>query len=266
MTTTAVVWGQFHGAVCSVRHFAGHEPIGQGTGFLVDKWLITNNHVLQAAGATHVRVQFVGPDGHTPTAAKQFTSSAFTASLVDGEPDTSWDFAILNGDLKEFAAQPRLDLSAAPRPIIGSPVNHLGFHFEDANLSIGSGFLASAYSRAGVDYLQLDTSINHGNSGGPLVDPATGRVIGLVTRKATGLTKQFDELVKTFEANAAAVQPLIGGMRLGNFDMVEGFQVTQNQLRGLALEIRRSANVGIGYAYDISKVRAALVKLGYKAH
>ena len=257
------LWQRAHGAVCSITHQNGTVPIGQGTGFLVGNWIITNNHVIHGAGATHVKVQFVAEDGHSVTSGKLFTLATFQSLLVDGEPESSWDFALLNGDHAEFTNQPRLDLSSAPAPLIGAPISFLGFHFEDQNLSIGAGILASRYTRAAVAYLQLDASVNHGNSGGPVLDPNTGRVFGIVTRKATGLTKQFDELLASFDHNVAALSQAKAIMSIGGIDPIDGFRISQVQLKGVSVELRRSANVGIGYAYDISKVRAALSKLGY---
>lgn len=265
MNTPLQIWSACHRGVCSITHLVNGERLGQGTGFLVGTWLVTNNHVIRGRGASHVRVQFVAEDGHTITAAKQFTSAAFAALLVDGEPEASWDFAILRADFPEFAQQTGIELSSDPPPPIGAPISFLGFQFEDQNLSIGSGFLASRYSRSKVDYLQLDASVNHGNSGGPLIEAGTGRAIGLVTRKATGLTRQFDELLASFDANIVALQQAQAIMHIGGVDPIEGFRISQQQLKGIGFEMRRSANVGIGYAYDISRVRNALIKLGYNA-
>ena len=259
------LWKQTHGAVCSITHLSGGDSIGQGTGFLVDRWIVTNNHVMQGGAATHVKLQFVRHDGHTVASAKVFTAEAFRSLLVDGEPESSWDYAILRGEHEEFKGQPRLHLASTPAPSIGTSIGLLGFQFEDRNLSINAGLLSSKYARANVDYLQLDASVNHGNSGGPLLDAATGRVIGIVTRKATGLTKQFDDLLASFDHNVAALAQAKAIMSIGGIDPIEGFRISQTQLKGISVELRRSANVGIGYAYDISKVRSALSMLGYVA-
>jgi S1-C subfamily serine protease len=69
---------------------------------------------------------------------------------------------------------------------IGSRVIALGYHFTDTNLAMHLGIVASRFQRANVDYVQVDASINQGNSGGPLVRADDGLVVGVVTRQATG--------------------------------------------------------------------------------
>jgi hypothetical protein len=45
---------------------------------------------------------------------------------------------------------------------------------------------------------------------------------------------------------------------LAGFDLTEGFLVTQSAMERLAQNIRRSANVGIGYAFCAGNVRDAI--------
>jgi S1-C subfamily serine protease len=136
-----------------------------------------------------------------------------------------------------------------------------GFQFDQSNLSIHSGILASKFEANHKKYLQLDASVNFGNSGGPLIDPETSKVVGIVTRKHTGLTRQFDELIGSFENNIKVLQNYIGSIKVGRFDPVEVLTVTQRQLGIVSSEIARSANVGIGYAYPIERVRQILYNL-----
>ncbi len=63
----------------------------------------------------------------------------------------------------------------------------LGFPFEGDNLSIAQGIISSQFVKASGNYIQLDANVNQGNSGGRLISLETGKVIGIITRKATGL-------------------------------------------------------------------------------
>ena len=259
----AEFWDQAAGGVCQIVHTRNGVRLGSGSGFLTkDGVLVTNNHVIQPGNGTSVTVRFVGPDGHTVTTEREFSGADFQARVQDGEPEASWDFAVLNMAVDEFAGLPALDLAPEDDTIIGSPVALLGFQFEQANLSIHSGVIASKYQLAGVDYLQLDASVNHGNSGGPLVDLASGHVVGVVTRKATGLTTQFDELLASFDANIKAFEAVQGSVGLSGIDVFQVLTITQIQMKSVAAEISRSANVGIGYAYSLKKVRSSLTALG----
>jgi len=50
------------------------------------------------------------------------------------------------------------------------------------------------------------------------MDPERGDVVSIVTRKATGLTRQFDALVLSFEQNIRALQASQSVMRVGAVD------------------------------------------------
>lgn len=248
------VWVTVQPSVCSLTFFYNEYRLSSGSGFKVGDKLITNNHVLQVPSATHVAVQFVADDGHSLTAERTFTIIEFKKRLLDGEPKDSWDYAILDLALPEFTSIPSLELAITDDNPIGSAIALFGFHFEQTNLAMHTGIIASKFVHAGVPYLQLDASVNAGNSGGPVVRPDTGEVIGIVTRKATGLTTQFDLLRQSFS------YWLDRYTLFGDLPFVEQVEshtlvTVQTQLQAFANEINRSANVGIGYAYELARVR-----------
>jgi hypothetical protein len=95
--------------------------------------------------------------------------------------------------------------------------------------------------------------VNAANSGGPLILPETGEVIGIVTRKATGLSNMFDILRDSLRRNLQELTRLRSGggsISIGGVDPVQAAEVTQSQLLILLDQIERSANVGIGYAFS----------------
>jgi S1-C subfamily serine protease len=104
--------------------------------------------------------------------------------------------------------------------------------------------------------IQVDASVNAGNSGGPLVDPVTGVAIGIVTRKATGLSKMFEQLRQSAESNLKIAQAATGGISIGGVDPVQAFIASQHQMLQTFNEIERQANVGIGYAFSAEHVLA----------
>lgn len=100
-----------------------------------------------------------------------------------------------------------------------------------------------------TNIIQLDASIN-ANSGGPLIDTETGAMFGMVSRRATGLTRVFGQLRRAIRESIQFAERSQAGVRMsvGGFDPVEGFIAGQNQIRATLDEIERQANVGIGYA------------------
>jgi putative serine protease PepD len=145
-----------------------------GSGFVADTdgHVITNEHVV--AGATSVTVRF--HDGQTMKAE------------VVGE-DASTDVAVLKLD--------HLPDGVTPLPLGSTSALEIG----DAVIAIGSPFGLEGTVTSGIvsgmgreiqspdgftidNAIQTDAALNHGNSGGPLID-ATGRVVGMNSQIAS---------------------------------------------------------------------------------
>jgi S1-C subfamily serine protease len=142
-----------------------------GSGFVIDSRgdIVTNDHVV--AGATGVRVGFSG-------------GSSYPAKVVG--TDASSDLAVLRVDAPSSALHP-LGFDSSANVQVGEPVFAIGNPFGlDRTLTAG---IVSATGRDiqapdGLtipDSIQTDAPINHGNSGGPLLD-AQGRVVGVTAQ------------------------------------------------------------------------------------
>ena len=157
------------------RQFGGpgqrpREVMGLGSGFIIDPegYVVTNNHVVDEASGIKVTL----PDG------KQFD-----AEVVGTDPQT--DLALLKIDAKDTL--PALEWGDSDALKVGDWVMAVGNPFGLGG-SVTAGII-SARSRdihAGPfdDFLQVDASINQGNSGGPTFD-LNGRVIGINTAIAS---------------------------------------------------------------------------------
>jgi len=146
-----------------------------GSGFVMDKagHIVTNYHVV--AGARSVEVSFSNSDN-------------MRAKVVGSDPST--DLAVLQIDARSRALTP-LAFGNSDRVRVGDSVvvigNPLGY---DRSVTAG---IVSAVQRAisapnqfPIDHvIQTDAPINHGNSGGPLID-SRGAVIGVNAQIATG--------------------------------------------------------------------------------
>jgi S1-C subfamily serine protease len=148
-----------------------------GSGFVMDKagHIVTNYHVV--AGASSVEVSFSNSDN-------------MRARIVGSDPST--DLAVLQIDARSRALSP-LVFGNSDRVQVGDSVvaigNPLGY---DRSVTAG---IVSAVQRAisapnqfPIDHvIQTDAPINHGNSGGPLIN-SRGDVVGVNAQIATGNT------------------------------------------------------------------------------
>ena len=139
-----------------------------GSGFVIDKagHIITNDHVVE--GAKSVEVSFSD-------------NESMKAHVVGKDPAT--DVAVLQVDAHSRALTP-LQLGDSDTVQVGDSVVAIGNPLgEDRSITSG---IVSALQRQIIspngfsigDVIQTDAALNHGNSGGPLLD-ASGRVIGV---------------------------------------------------------------------------------------
>jgi putative serine protease PepD len=145
--------------------------IAQGTGFIYDTKgdIVTNDHVV--SGSSSVSVKF--SDG-----------SVYKATVVGTDPST--DLAVLHVDAPASKLVP-LALADSSKVSIGDGVVAVGNPF-GLDGSVTSG-IVSALNREIVapdntpieGAIQTDAAINHGNSGGPLLD-MQGKVIGITSQ------------------------------------------------------------------------------------
>jgi S1-C subfamily serine protease len=148
-----------------------------GSGFVVDKagHIVTNYHVVE--GANEITVSFSNRD-------------TVKAEVVGTDPST--DLAVLRVDASASALTP-LPLGNSDRVAVGDPVVAIGNPF-GLDRTVTSGIvsavqrLITAPNRFTIDHvIQTDAAINHGNSGGPLLN-SRGQVIGVNSQIETGDT------------------------------------------------------------------------------
>ncbi len=250
-------WNISYQSVCRIAQYKDNILIGTGTGFKLGDYLITNNHVYFPKDCDYIVVTFVDRSSSKIEDTQKFSNSQWSSMLLEGSPENQWDYAILDLSNTSFVTRPGLLIAPKEENIqIGKNIYFLGYPLMQENLTIHSGFISSQYTKYGVDYIQLDGSVNSGNSGGPLIDFDRDMVVGIITRKNTGLTQNFYDLKRDLNFNIKDLEKAsIGGsVRIGGIDPVHAIKIIQSQIELLSKEVERSSNVGIGYAFSLREV------------
>ena len=135
-------------------------PEGSGSGFLVsdDGYLLTNHHVVGTAKVVKVKWS----DGTESVGQVLRSDPRRDVAVIKTEPGGRP--ALI---LRHTEAQQGETVFA-----IGSP---LGDRFQN---TMSKGIVSALRNQQGQSYIQSDVMVNHGSSGGPLLDE-TGHVIGL---------------------------------------------------------------------------------------
>jgi S1-C subfamily serine protease len=146
-----------------------------GSGFVIDKagHIVTNYHVVQ--GASVIQVSFSN-------------NERFKAKVVGVDPST--DVAVLKVNVKSRALR-TLTLGSSDSVRVGDQVIAIGNPF-GLDRSVTAGIVSAVQRRIEspnnlsiAHVIQTDAALNHGNSGGPLLN-AQGEVIGVNAQIETG--------------------------------------------------------------------------------
>ncbi|MDQ6695424.1 MAG: trypsin-like peptidase domain-containing protein [Chloroflexota bacterium] len=201
-------------------------PEALGSGIIIDGQgdIITNQHVV--AGQQTLQVIFA--DG-----------TEVPATLVGG--DTYSDIAVIKVSAKvpavaQFADSDKLEP--------GQPVVAIGTALGDYSNTVTEGIVSALHRQlpdggtSSQDMIQTDAAINHGNSGGPLLD-INGNVVGINTAvvRSAGMTGDVAE-----------------GL---------GFAIPSNSARTVAAQLMKSGSInrpfiGIGYQVITPQVASGL--------
>ncbi len=205
------------------------EGVGSGVIITSDGYIATNYHVVENA----VGISVIMNDG-----------TAYDAEFIDG--DELNDIAVIKIDARNL---PAAKLGSSKNSRVGDQVMAIGTpHSINYQGTMTSGYI-SALDRRFVEQnangtvkkvlylIQTDTSVNPGNSGGPLFN-MSGEVIGIVTLKIAGENyeglgfalpmESVIGMINDIIRNGKITDPDAGGANHGAALGITGYAVTKD--------------------------------------
>lgn len=156
-----------------------------GTGFLAHEkgYILTCSHIINQTDSI---VALFPPSLNTFNPMTLSRVNVIPLTLVQNNPLN--DVALLkinNPDanlrvLKNLLGETTTLECGSNIATIGFPFGYEGLHLQSINQGIVS---AKTVTTNGVKLVQFDCMIHEGNSGGPLLDAKTGKIIGIVTNR-----------------------------------------------------------------------------------
>lgn len=186
-----------------------------------------------------------------------------STELIGHTPENQFDFAVLSAKAPVPGGRHVLKPDSSHSMARGTKVVFSGFPHGIHDLLTHEAVISGP---AAPHAFYIDGSVNGGNSGGPIIDSASGEVIGIVTqRRFLGgaqlgdLRHQIHQLLQHCEGitNRGSVQ--IMGIDFGGFAqmMGQGFSI-MDQI------IQANANSGIGIGFGIEQVQQECARLGIR--
>jgi serine protease Do len=146
---------------------------GQGTGFVIDKargWILTNAHVARSSPGA-VDVAFSDAETEWTPVERVYVDNVLDIAILKIAPDRA----------PPQMKQARLGCNRAVEQ--GAAVVAYG-HPRDLNFTATRGIVSSVRTLGALEYIQMDASLNPGNSGGALLGVDHAEVIGVTTATA----------------------------------------------------------------------------------
>ena len=175
---------------------------GHGSGFVASPGLlVTNYHVVADEAPENIEALFFDHASHAPTSHR--------VSLIAEDPQHDLAFFSIDPRLPPLGLRDRFDHQNGHRiVVIGSPgVGSSGERLENV---VTDGRLGPVYvDDSSPRRWSLSTTLNPGNSGGPVLDAATGEVLGVTVAKFTtaeglALAVPHDTLMKALQGATSA--------------------------------------------------------------
>lgn len=203
-----------------VKTPGGWRANGSAFAVSTDGLFATCQHVLANSGAWQIH----------------FGGKHWPASLVTQRD--SIDMALL----KVETVTPALSLGSVREVHVGDEVLWGGYPAGSPLPSWHKGmvsYLGELPSGSRPTGIQLDGTVNSGNSGGPILNPHTSAVIGVVTSKLGGLDDRLSESLSRLR---------FVSQRTGMMMVVNGIQVSPEKVLIETIEeLRRIVQLGVGF-------------------
>lgn len=247
------IWKECHSSVCSI-HFlskAGTRII-TFTGFRIRDYLITDDIIDKFTQPAKVYIRFTKADGQSEKAGKTLTYSAFKERIFHPGGKNIPGYVIIRMDDKEFKNIPSLKCSRKVDYDIGHPIAVLGYQLDQDNLTLKNGIISSFFTHQnGINYIQVDASIKQGNAGSPLIETENMEVIGVIGHQLASIARSYLRMMKIFNRNLDILKEVQGKYNFNEIDPVQVLIVNQNQIKHIATELFKTANMRVGFAVEL---------------
>lgn len=253
MVEASSIFEACRSGVCQIIFERGRERICSGSAFRVPGGLVTNSHVLRGSDFEVGIIQF---EDMAEDEVIRLSRDDILAAIEHESPENDHDVAFLRIDEPEFSGRHIFSFGESECLSVGDQIGFIGFPFQMPQLTCHMGYVSSIYQSGPVTVIQIDGSINGGNSGGPLVSLGDGKVVGVITRSEVGfIASQFDALLGSLRNNVSLLETTPEAIQINGIGLISGLRSSQAAMLEIATNLRRSANVGIGYAFASNQIR-----------
>lgn len=183
----------------------------------------------------------IGDGSKALTCSHCIIQNTITAGLLSGQNNGQLASVIFNDSILDIAILqfpismgPGVPLGDSSTVKIGQEAFVVGFPSHSVNITALYAHIAGFETHNNNQLIKIDSSVNHGNSGGPMFN-STGQLIGIVNLKLGNLS---NFLTQVEQANPQVLMTLGG---------INPIQVIQQLIK----EMKQNLNLGVGTAIPL---------------
>lgn len=247
------VWEACRSSVCSIQFISdAGTRITTFTGFKVKNLLITDDVIDECENPAVVVLCFTD-DGLSKSAEMEMSFREFLSFRVDIGKKIKPGFALFDIKKETFRKIPSLRCSNRLDYTVGHPIAVLGYQLEQENLALKSGIISSLFRHEyGFNTIQVDCTIKQGNAGSPLIDAESLEVIGVIGYRLTSIARSYRALIRIINTNLKVLKEAEGKINMEDIDPIQVLTANQNQIKYIATEFFKTANMRVGNAVELS--------------
>lgn len=255
-----LVWDNCYQAVCNISFFSENGiKVGALTGFRIQNYLVTDEFIYNIKRFGEVVFQFIEKDGYTPANSFRMSASEFHERISRVVEYENEGYALIHLDNLNMDGIPSLIPDFGSNLHIGQSIAILGFHGDQENMSLKGGLVSSFVKMEnGKKYIQFDAAIKQGNSGSPLIDIHSGKVIGVVGYRLSAFSRSYEAFKNIIDENLRLLRKSEGKMNIMDIDPIQVLIANQNQLKQMSREFYRTAMMNYGFAHEIYSMKEYL--------
>lgn len=247
------IWKECHASVCSIYFLSKTGTrITTFTGFRIRDYLITDDVITRVERPEKVHLKFTHEDGYSERAGKTLTYKSFNERILSPDDNKVPGYTILRLDDKEFRKIPSLKCGMKINYEIGHPVAIIGHHDDQNNLAIKSGIISSFFTlQDGLNYIQVDSAIQHGNAGAPVIETENMEVIGVIGHHLASVSRSYRSIMNIINQNLSILNEVVGKYSFDDVDPVQALIANQSQIKHVVKEFFKSTEMRVGFAVEL---------------
>ncbi len=257
------VWNSYRESVCSLNYY-NHRNIlfFRSSGFRYDDFIISVLCEKEIERSAYVIISFEKNEPGGGTSTLRIPVIEFCSRFPRDIEKSLPGILVLPVRPDELISVPAVKRHGClPEAGIGALVAMLSYSLDISQLYMKIGNISSHLTIRDEVFIFVQLSVEHGNSGSPLINACSGDVLGVMVDGFLSSRTNHEKLKHIINENISMLNELKGRWTLGNVDPVQVLIANQHMINYLAREIYLSFQRNFGFAVPMEKITGFLRKI-----